>query len=326
MAYVPVNYDNDRYHAEPLRRFSTEIFQKAGLPEDQAAELANYLVATDLRGVLSHGTSGVPGYANGFRNGKLNPRPHIETDREAGATIQLNGDGCIGHLLSARAVQAAVNKAAEYGVGMAFGRYCGHTGSIGNWTRIATANGMIALFTSTAVAPADTTTTQSVTQVFRDHPFSFGFPAPEGKPPIVIDMGTLLAPIDIQKQLAEISTLPLIKGFALQAISLMLTLPLAAQAPIAADPYPSATCSLSTIVLNPSFLGSLEDYYAEGIRMTEALHRMEPLPGLDRVLMPGELEFEREQDFLENGIPLDTSHIERLTEAGRDYGVPLYWE
>lgn len=326
MAYVPVNYDNDRYRPEPLRRFSAEVFQKVGLPDDQAAELANYLVATDLRGVLSHGTSGVPGYADGFRDGRLNPRPRIGTDREAGATIQLNGDGCIGHLLSARAVHAAVEKATEYGVGMAFGRFCGHTGSIGNWTRIATDNGMIALFTSTAVAPADFTSTQSVTQVFRDHPFSFGFPAAEGKPPIVIDMGTLLAPIDIQKQLAEISTLPLIKGFALQAISLMLTLPVAAQAPIPADPFPSATCSLTTIVLNPSFLGSLEDYYAEGCRIMEALHRMDPLPGLDRVLMPGELEFEREQDFHQNGIPLDASHIDRLAQAGHDYGVPLYWE
>ena len=60
MAYVSVNYENERYMPEPLRRFATEAFAQAGLPPEDAAELAGYLVATDLRGVLSHGTHNVP--------------------------------------------------------------------------------------------------------------------------------------------------------------------------------------------------------------------------------------------------------------------------
>ena len=118
----------------------------------------------------------------------------------------------------------------------------------------------------------------------------------------------------------------MIKGFALQTISLMLTMPIAAQHPITPDPFPGATCSLTTVVLNPAFLGNLDDYYAEGRRMFEALHRMSPLPGLDRVVLPGELEMEREKDFRENGIPLDPGHIDRLAELGHAFDVPLYWE
>ncbi len=326
MAYVPVDYEHSRYSAEALTRFSTEVFEKAGLTEEHARELAGYLVATDLRGVLSHGTSGVPGYAASFRDGNFNPKPAISVSRDTGATVQLDGNGSIGHLLSARTMHAAVEKAAQFGVGMGFGRYCGHTGSIGNWTRIATDAGMIGLFTSTAVAPSDFETVQTVTNVFRDYPISVGFPAASGQPPLVVDVGTLLAPLKIQEEIAEITTLPLIKGFALQTISLMLTMPIAAQAPVTPDPFPAATCSLIALVLNPAVLGEQDAYEIEGQRIREALHKMEPMPGFDRVLLPGELEAERESDFIANGIPLSPDHIKRLAEAGRMFGVPLYWE
>ena len=326
MPYVRVNYDNRRYMPEPLRRFATEVFEQAGLTADHAVELAGYLVATDLRGVLSHGTSGVAGYAHSFQSAVYNPRPEISVARDAGATIQYDGDGGIGHLCSARAVRGAMDKAKQFGVGLALGRYCGHTGSIGNWTRMATAEGMIALFTSTAVSPSDYETVQTITNVFRDYPFSMGFPSPEGLPPIVIDMGTLLAPLPLQEQLAEISTLPLIKGFALQMMSLMLTMPMAAMDPVTPDPFPGATCNFTTVVVNPAFLGDLDAYYAEGRRLSEALHRMSPMPGLENVLFPGELEAEREKDFCKHGIPLNPDHIEGLATLGDEFDVPPYWE
>ena len=193
MPYVPVNYENRRYMPEPLRRFATEVFEQAGLTADHAVELAGYLVATDLRGVLSHGTSGVAGYAHSFQSAVYNPRPEISVVRDAGATIQYDGDGGIGHLCSARAVRGAMDKAKQFGVGLALGRYCGHTGSIGNWTRMATAEGMIALFTSTAVSPSDYETVQTITNVFRDYPFSMGFPSPEGLPPTATPAEATLA-------------------------------------------------------------------------------------------------------------------------------------
>jgi LDH2 family malate/lactate/ureidoglycolate dehydrogenase len=326
MAYTPVNYDNRRYMPESLLRFTTEVFEKAGMSAEHAAELAGYLVATDLRGVLSHGTGTAAGYAQSFKSAEYNPRPEISVTREAGATIQYDGDGGVGHLCSARAVRGAIDKARQFGIGLALGRYCGHTGSIGNWTRIATAEGMIALFTSTAVSPSDYETVQTVTNVFRDYPFSMGFPAPEGLPPIVIDMGTLLAPLDVQEQIAEITTLPLIKGFALQMISLMLTMPIANMHPATPDPFPGATCNFTTVVINPAFLGNLDDYYAEGRLLFEALHRMSPMPGLEKVIFPGELEAEREIDFRANGIPLDPGHMERLATLGDEFKVPPYWE
>ena len=93
MAYTPVNFDNWRYMPELLLRFTTEVFEKAGMSAEHVAELAGYLVATDLRGVLSHGTGTAAGYAQSFKSAEYNPRPEISVTREAGATIQYDGDG-----------------------------------------------------------------------------------------------------------------------------------------------------------------------------------------------------------------------------------------
>ena len=323
MAYVPVNYDNTRYQVEPLRRFGREAFEQAGMPSALAEELAGYLVATDLRGVLSHGTRSIPGYVPAFQSRHYNPAPVIKITREAGSVVQLDGDGAIGHLVAARAVRGAVTKARQNGIGMATAVRCGHTGSIGNWTRIGTDSGMISVVYSTAVSLPHYTHQQTVINANGDPPYSVGFP---GSPPVVIDMGTLLDKPEYQDRIAEISRLPLIKGVALQTINLMMTMPLTAMQATPAEPYPGAFCSLTTIAIDPGFFGPVASFHDEIERLRQGMHTMEPLPGLSRTVLPGELESEREIDFQTNGVPLDPSHIEALARLADEMGIPKYWE
>ncbi|MBM3264127.1 MAG: Ldh family oxidoreductase [candidate division Zixibacteria bacterium] len=323
MAYVPVNYDNKRYMPKPLRRFGREAFEHAGLSKPHADEMAGYLVATDLRGVLSHGTRMIPGYVHTFETGHYNPTPVFKTVREMGATIQIDGDGGIGHLASARAVRAAVTLARRHGIALASGFRCGHTGSIGNWTRIAVREGMIGIFYSTAVSLPNYTTPQTVAVANGDPPYSVGIP---GTPPVVVDMGTLLDRPENQEKIAPISTLPLIKGVGLQTIDLMMTLPLAAMHERPTEPYPGAICSVTALVIDPAFLGSVENFGREVERLREGMTSMPPLPGLSRTVLPGQREAEREKDFCQNGIPLDPAHIEALADLADRLGIPRYWE
>jgi LDH2 family malate/lactate/ureidoglycolate dehydrogenase len=325
MAYVPVNYDNIRYKPEPLERFAREAFLNAGLSPEHARELAGYLIATDLRGVLSHGTRQTPGYVQAFQSERYNPRPVIKILREAGATIQLDGDGGIGHLLAAHVMRSALPIARANGIALAIGVNCGHTGSIGNWTRIATRAGMIALFTSTAVSPTRLDPGRIITHVFGDYPFSMGFPAPPGEPPVVIDMGTLLDRPENQEKIAEISGLPLIKGLALQIIAMMLTMPLAVCHQNPAPSFEGATSSFTAIVIDPAFLGHGNAYHNELSRLRTGLRNMNPMPGFSRAVLPGDLEAEREVDFAANGIPLDPDHIEALSALAEQLGIPACW-
>ena len=41
MAYAPVNYDNKRYMPDPLRRFTTQVFEKEGMSAEHAGELVH---------------------------------------------------------------------------------------------------------------------------------------------------------------------------------------------------------------------------------------------------------------------------------------------
>ena len=325
MAIIPVDYSNPRYDATSLHRFTLESLRKTGLSHAHASEMADYLTATDLRGVLSHGTRQLPGYVRSFQSRSCNATPNIRIHREAGAVVQWDGDGGMGHLVSARAIRSAVSRVRSTGICLVTATHCGHTGSVGNWTRIATRSGMICLYYSTPMSPLPFDRPQPVVEALNNPPVSFGFPAAEGEPPVLIDMGTHLELPDVQEKIAEISVLPLIKGLAYQVTSVMLTWPVDAQSPIERS-YPGATSSLTAVVLDPAFIGEPSNYTRTVTELRANIHAMRPLPGLDRSSLPGEIEAEREADFSRNGIPLDDTHILSLRQLGDELGVPRYWE
>src|SRR5678816_1110665 len=67
-----------------LRKTVTEIFGKMGLAPDDAAEGADVLTTTDLRGVETHGVSNMlRQYVRDYKAGKLDPRPGWKMVREA---------------------------------------------------------------------------------------------------------------------------------------------------------------------------------------------------------------------------------------------------
>ena len=59
----------------PLRATAAAILRELGLTDGHAADAAEVLVATDLRGIESHGVNMLRSYLQQFRDGVLNPRP-----------------------------------------------------------------------------------------------------------------------------------------------------------------------------------------------------------------------------------------------------------
>ncbi len=57
--------------------------------------------------------------------------------------------------------------------------------------------------------------------------------------------------------------------------------------------------------------------------MIHSLHRARPAAGHDRIYVPGEIEFETEQERRRNGIPLADTTVQELRELSAQYGVPL---
>src|SRR6185369_13535107 len=61
--------------AEDLRRFTADVFARAGMPDADARVVADALVWANLRGVDSHGVLRVPRYVDWIRAGDVNPAP-----------------------------------------------------------------------------------------------------------------------------------------------------------------------------------------------------------------------------------------------------------
>jgi LDH2 family malate/lactate/ureidoglycolate dehydrogenase len=67
----------------------------------------------------------------------------------------------------------------------------------------------------------------------------------------------------------------------------------------------------------------LEEFLAEMDDMLGQLRRAKPAEGAERVLVPGDLEFETEQERRAHGIPVHPEVLERLLEIARKYDVAL---
>lgn len=52
-----------------------DAFERSGLPEAHARQVAQSMIVADLRGVGTHGMIRSGGYIERFRTGLVNPRP-----------------------------------------------------------------------------------------------------------------------------------------------------------------------------------------------------------------------------------------------------------
>ncbi len=103
-----------------LREAVTTIFIGNGLPQAAAARVAWCLVEADLRNVSSHGVNRVPIYTRRLRDKLVNPRPAMTLDTPAPAVARLNGDNGMGFIVATRAMEEAIARAGQFGVGVVF--------------------------------------------------------------------------------------------------------------------------------------------------------------------------------------------------------------
>ncbi|RIK45290.1 MAG: malate dehydrogenase [Chloroflexi bacterium] len=143
--------DEVRVLAEDLHETTTSIFTAMGVPPDEAAEAADVLVMADLRGVESHGVSNMLRfYVSSYRDGTMNPRPQLTVLRERPGTATLDGDRGLGIVHGRRAMELAIEKARNVGVGAVTLNNSRHLGAVGHFARIATEHDMVGMCLSAA--------------------------------------------------------------------------------------------------------------------------------------------------------------------------------
>ncbi|MFB0546903.1 MAG: Ldh family oxidoreductase, partial [Anaerolineae bacterium] len=173
--------------AEALRGFCSRVFKALGVPPEEAAVTADVLVAADLRGIDSHGVARMKRYANGLRDGLILATPEIKVVHETSTTALIDGGAGLGQPVSVRAMELAINKARELGVGFVAVRNSNHYGIAGYYSMMALKHELIGIsMTNTNVLVVPTFGKDAI---LGTNPLSVAVPAGEERP-FVLDMAT----------------------------------------------------------------------------------------------------------------------------------------
>ena len=92
------------------------LFEKVGMPRQDADLLGQILATNDQRCLFSHGTRQAPNYLQKIKEGAVNPRPQISQVSEAPAALVMDGDGGLGYFPCYQGTQKIIAKAKEGGV------------------------------------------------------------------------------------------------------------------------------------------------------------------------------------------------------------------
>jgi len=156
-----------------------------GTPEEYAYIVADHLVLASLRGVDSHGIIRLPNYIKGIMGGYINPRPQIKVVKDSPWLTVIDGDRGIGHVVTAKGVEAAIRKASDLGVGVTGVRNVRHVGMLAYYVLKIVGSDMIG-FAAVNASPA-IGLPGFKEPVTGNNPIAVGFPVKGGEP-IVLDM------------------------------------------------------------------------------------------------------------------------------------------
>jgi LDH2 family malate/lactate/ureidoglycolate dehydrogenase len=171
--------------------FTSAVLEKDGVPAREAEVTARVLVASDVRGIASHGVARLGRYLAGIRDGYIRPGVEPEIREPAPALAVIDARQGLGQVVSVRAMELALEKAALHGVGLVTVRNSNHYGIAGYYPRMALERRMIGL-SMTNAAPL-VIPTHGAQAILGTNPIAFGAPA-KGRVPFLFDAATSVVP------------------------------------------------------------------------------------------------------------------------------------
>lgn len=180
-----------RVQAKTLTNFCVRVFQKLGVPENDARTTAEVLVIADLRGIDSHGVARLRRYVDGLRTGIMVAKPVIKVVRETPATALLDAGAGLGQPASHRAMQKAIQKAKEVGAGFVTVCNSNHYGIAGYYAMMALEHDCIGMSMTNADVLVVPTFARNA--MLGTNPIAVAAPANRERP-FVMDMATSTVP------------------------------------------------------------------------------------------------------------------------------------
>lgn len=313
---------------EEMRAFVALVGRSVGLPGHRAALLADLLTDNDLRGVFSHGTTQIAGYARLMRDGALNANPDVRVVHETPQTVVVDGDGGLGYFPAHEATLRVIEKAVAHGMGIALTRNHGHFGAAGIYAKMTLGHDLLTFVTSghqLSLSPGD-----PIYKAAGGSPFAFSTPAGE-EDDLLLDFGTmhdLYLGDPYRKELAEMVPGLVFRHIGMGAVcqtwgGMLAGIPLdPAQAKrqySGANQGSLVFTFRAGLFVDPAWFKEQMDRYVRAVR------QLQPLEGYTDTFLPGGIEAARERVYREEGIPVGTEHRQRLEAIAGELGLRAPW-
>ena len=163
-----------------LRQFITDALLAMTVPTADATICADVLLSSDIWGIQSHGVAHLPMYHERLRKGIQQPITRYDWVKETPTTAVIDGGKGMGMVVAHHAMELAIAKAREHGMGSVAVGNSSHFGIAGYYARMASNEGMIGFsFTNAqpAIAP-----THGVEPMLGTNPIAVAIPTDEPFP------------------------------------------------------------------------------------------------------------------------------------------------
>jgi L-2-hydroxycarboxylate dehydrogenase (NAD+) len=164
---------------------------RMGVQSEDAGIIANVLITSDLWGVRSHGLAHLKMYHERMKMGLQLPVTHWTVVKDTPTTAVVDGGNGMGMVVGYHAMNMAIRKAREYGLGAVAVRNSSHYGVAGYYTLMAVKEGMVGMsFTNAhpSIAP-----TFGVEPMLGTNPIAVAAPTDE-EFPFMYDAATSIIP------------------------------------------------------------------------------------------------------------------------------------
>ena len=336
-----------------LVEFISRALAAAGIPPEDASQVAALMAEADARGGDAHGVFRLPQYVKQIQSGAVNPRPNIQVVSSHAGTALVDGDNALGHLVMKRATELAIEKARQCGVGWVGTRRSNHAGPAQLYPRMAAAQDMIGLYF--CVGNANLLPPWGGTEVLLStNPISIAVPGLR-HPMITLDMATTNTafgkirlkaqrgepmpegwmidregkPLTDPKRASEGFLVPIggPKGYGLALMIGLLAGTLNGAAfgrdvvDYTVDSKTPSNTGQSIVAVNIAAFAEVRSFKESVDDVWDVMKSSPTLPGIDEVRLPGE---HSEQIYLErmaHGVPLSEGQRKILDELADRLGI-----
>ncbi|MCG8337695.1 MAG: Ldh family oxidoreductase [Proteobacteria bacterium] len=340
------------FAATELEELVSSIFQAYDIPIEDSVTIAKGLVASDLRGVYSHGVVRVAMYCERLRHDLVNRKPNIKVSLTSPASKLVDGDNGMGFVVGKRAMEEAISQAGEMGVSLVGVKNSGHFGMSAFYLQQALDAGFMS-FVYTNSSPA-MPVWGGREKFLGASPFAAAAPGGElgsylldmactvtarGKLKYAAQRGESIAtglaldsegrPTTDGEKAFHGVLLPFggVKGAAL-AMLMEILCGVFTGANFAGDvknPHTDLSGPQDVghffMAIKPDLFMPLETYQARMDTLISRAKACKKAEGFENIFIPGEIEANMEQERLQNGIPLTQDVIDSLKKEAKSAGV-----